>query len=61
MGIILVTVWNLAIAGGGLIGGLLLAAAGTGAFLLAPLALLVIAFLVTLRARRHGFPPARRR
>jgi predicted MFS family arabinose efflux permease len=57
---ILVTVWNLAIAGGGLIGGLLLEGAGVGAFPLVPLALLALAFLVSLRARHRGFPPARR-
>jgi predicted MFS family arabinose efflux permease len=57
---ILVTVWNLAIAGGGLVGGLLLDAVGVGAFPLAPLALLTLALVATLRARRHGFPPARR-
>jgi len=56
---ILVTIWNLAIAGGGLVGALLLEAVGVGAFPLAPLALLALAFVVTLNTRRHGFPSAR--
>ncbi|MFP1680533.1 MFS transporter [Alloalcanivorax sp. C16-2] len=51
----LVTVWNTAIAGGGLIGGLLLEAAGVDAFAPALLLLLACAFGVTL-ASTHGFP-----
>lgn len=56
----LVTAWNAAIAGGGLIGGAILESAGVGGFAPALLLLLVPAFLVALRARRHGFPPAAR-
>lgn len=52
----LVTAWNLAIAGGGLLGGLLLDVAGARALIWAPLPLLVLALVVTLRAKRHGFP-----
>jgi predicted MFS family arabinose efflux permease len=52
----LVTAWNLAIAGGGLFGGLLLDAAGARALIWAPLPLLILAFAVTLQAKRHGFP-----
>ncbi|QEL26834.1 MFS transporter [Bosea sp. F3-2] len=52
----LVTVWNAAIAGGGLIGGLLLDELGVGSFPWALLALLVPTLLITLTSRRHGFP-----
>ena len=53
---LLVTSWNTAIAGGGIVGGLLLDGFGAGAF--APVAFLLLAatFLVAFRARRHGFP-----
>jgi len=52
----LVTVWNTAIAGGGLIGGVLLDRFGIGAFAPSLLVLLAASFAVTLGARRHGFP-----
>jgi predicted MFS family arabinose efflux permease len=56
----LVTAWNLAIAGGALVGGVLLERLGAGAFAPALVALLVIALGVVWAARRHGFPaPAR--
>ncbi|MCW2307557.1 MFS transporter [Rhodobium gokarnense] len=51
----LVTVWNTAIAGGGLIGGLLLDELGVAAFAPALLILLAAAFVATLSARRRGF------
>lgn len=54
----LVTAWNLAIAGGGLIGGVLLDRVGVGAFAPAMLVLLAVALVVVWSARRHGFPPA---
>lgn len=54
----LVTVWNMAIAGGGLIGGLLLDRLGVASFPWALLALLMPALLVASAARRQGFPPA---
>lgn len=56
----LVTVWNTAIAGGGLLGGLLLEGAGVGAFAPALLLLLAAAFGVTLASTR-GFPRQRSR
>lgn len=52
----LVTTWNTAIAGGGLIGGLLLDGVGVGAFAPSLLVLLIASLIVTLAARRHGFP-----
>lgn len=52
----LVTVWNTAIAGGGLVGGVLLDRLGVSAFAPSLLALLIATFAVTLAARRHGFP-----
>ena len=52
----LVTAWNLAIAGGGLVGGLLLDRYGVGAFSPALLTLLVATLLVAWAARAHGFP-----
>ncbi|ACA21069.1 major facilitator superfamily MFS_1 [Methylobacterium sp. 4-46] len=50
----LVTTWNLAIAGGGL----LLERVGAQGLPPALMILLVPSFLVVLRARHHGFPPA---
>jgi predicted MFS family arabinose efflux permease len=52
----LVTAWNIAIAGGGFIGGLLLDKAGVGTFAPAMLCLLVLSFVVACAARRNGFP-----
>jgi len=57
----LVTAWNMAIAGGGITGGLLLDKAGVSAFAPATLCLLVPPFFVAWAARRNGFPPARSR
>lgn len=54
----LVTAWNLAIAGGGLLGGLLLHQAGAASFSPALLMLLIPCLVVTWSARRHGFPPS---
>jgi predicted MFS family arabinose efflux permease len=51
----LVTVWNSAIALGGIVGGLLLAGVGVEAFGSVVLALVAIALLVVLAARRSGF------
>ena len=53
----IVTVWNVGIAGGGLIGGGLLATLGVGAFPWTLLALLVVTFLIAVKATR-GFPKA---
>lgn len=52
----LVTAWNMAIAGGGIVGGLLLARMGVGAFTPVLLALLCASLAVVWAARRHGFP-----
>lgn len=51
----LVTVWNSAIALGGIIGGLLLVGAGVGAFGAVVLALVGLAWLMVLGGRRAGF------
>ena len=55
----LVTVWNLAIAGGGIAGGMLLGATGAGAIPWVLVALLATAWVVAWRARRHAFPAPR--
>ncbi|WP_114861316.1 MFS transporter [Azospirillum brasilense] len=52
----LVTAWNTAIAGGGLLGGVLLERLGVGAFAPAVLVLLAATLLAVWGARRHGFP-----
>ncbi|SEI90221.1 MFS transporter [Achromobacter sp. NFACC18-2] len=57
----LVTAWNLAIAGGGIVGGVLLARAGVAAFSPALLALLAATLVVAGAASRHGFPGQRGR
>ena len=54
----LVTAWNLAIFGGGLIGGVLLHAIGPLAFTPTLLLLLAATFLIAIGARAHGFPSA---
>ncbi|RJL45361.1 MFS transporter [Pectobacterium carotovorum] len=56
----LVTAWNMAIAGGGIIGGVLLERLGVAAFSPVLLVLLLIAFVVVWSARQHGFPVTRR-
>lgn len=53
---ILVTAWNVAIAGGGIVGGILLERFGTGAFSPALLILLAAALTAVGVAKRHGFP-----
>ncbi|MFG3117762.1 MFS transporter [Streptomyces sp. NPDC048197] len=52
----LVTLWNAAMAAGGIIGGLLLRAVGADAFPWAVLVLLVPVLVVVPAARAHGFP-----
>lgn len=52
----LVTLWNLAIAGGGLGGALLLQGPGVATFPWVIGALLLVTLLVALNARRQGFP-----
>jgi predicted MFS family arabinose efflux permease len=53
---VMVTGWNIGIAGGGIIGGLLLNGLGAPSLAWATLALLVAALIITLTARRHAFP-----
>ncbi|MFD0710500.1 MFS transporter [Paenibacillus sp. GCM10027626] len=52
----LVTAWNLAIGGGGIIGGILLETLGTSTFPWILLILLLLALLVSWRSKEHGFP-----
>lgn len=54
------TVWNAAIAGGGLLGGILLDSRGAGSFPWAMLAILLIALAAAWGARAHGFTPGPR-
>ncbi|WP_420177904.1 MFS transporter [Kerstersia gyiorum] len=54
----LVTAWNLAIAGGGVAGGMLLSQFGVGAFAPVLLGLLAVALIAVWRGRCHGFPVA---
>ncbi|TWS97066.1 MFS transporter [Reyranella sp. CPCC 100927] len=54
----IVTVWNIAIAGGGLAGGIVLETAGVAVMPWLLVALLVPTLLVAWQAKRHGFPPA---
>lgn len=51
----IVTVWNLAMAGGGIVGGLLLEKAGVDVFPWTLIAILLFAFMIVWTARRHGF------
>ncbi|MGA4846467.1 MFS transporter [Streptomyces sp. G5(2025)] len=55
----LVTLWNVAMAGGGILGGILLNAVGSTSFPWTILVLLVPVLLVVLAARTHGFPAKR--
>ncbi|MBB5935184.1 MFS transporter [Streptomyces zagrosensis] len=52
----LVTLWNAAMAGGGVLGGVLLGLFGSTSFPWSVLALLVPVLVVVLAARVHGFP-----
>lgn len=54
-----VTAWNIAIAGGGLIGGLLLQSRGAGALPWSLIMLLVPALWLAWKACAHGFPRTR--
>jgi len=56
----IVTVWNLAIAVAGLVGGVLLSHWGVQSFPWLLLALVGLALTLTLRSHRHGFPLGRR-
>jgi len=55
-----VVVWNSAIAGGGMLGGVLLTAWGVRAFPWAMLALIMIGLWTAWAARSHGFPAGHR-
>jgi predicted MFS family arabinose efflux permease len=54
----IVTAWNLAIAGGGIIGGLLLEHSGIDWLAWSVLALLCVAYGIAFLARERGFPPS---
>ena len=56
----IVTTWNGAIAGGGLIGGILLDTTGVGAMAWVLLALLIVGLVVAWRSSNHAFKPGRR-
>lgn len=56
-----VVIWNSAIAGAGLIGGVLLGQFGVGAFPWVMLALLLSSLWIASAASRHGFPSGQRR
>ncbi len=49
------TVWNLAIASGGITGGILLKTIGAGSFSWTMFVLLLLALFVALKSKRHGF------
>lgn len=55
-----VVAWNLAIAGGGLTGGILLETVGVKAFPLTMLLLLAAGLIIAWRAKNHGFRPGAR-
>lgn len=56
---VMVTGWNIGIAGGGIIGGALLSSIGTPSLAWATLALLVAALIIVIIGRRHAFPAHR--
>ncbi|MBI3310507.1 MAG: MFS transporter [Serratia liquefaciens] len=56
-----VVTWNSAIAGGGIVGGILLARYGAGSFPWAALILLLAGLAIALAAKRHGFSAGARK
>ena len=54
------TAWNLAIASGGILGGLLLNRAGAASFPWALMALMAVAFVIALLAKQQAFRPGAR-
>jgi predicted MFS family arabinose efflux permease len=54
------TVWNTAIAAGGVLGGVLLHASGAGSFAWVVLPLVLAALAIATVARNHGFRPGPR-
>lgn len=57
----LVTAWSLAISGGGLIGGILLETLGVLSFSWTLLVLMILTFIVSWAAKKHGIPAKPRR
>lgn len=55
----LVTFWNVAMAGGGIVGGILLNLVGPASFPWSVLVLLLPVLIVVIAARKHGFPVKR--
>lgn len=55
----LVTLWNVAMAGGGVVGGLLLGPLGPASLAWSALALMLPVLIVVFAARVHGFPAVR--
>nr|WP_317957428.1 MFS transporter [Paenibacillus chitinolyticus] len=55
-----VTVWNCAIAGGGIVGGFLLETQGVASFPWALLLSILVGLIIAAVARRHGFPAGHR-
>ncbi|WP_084533049.1 MFS transporter [Nocardia fusca] len=58
---LVVTTWNIGIAAGAVLGGLLLSGIGSAALTWGALVILLIALAVVVTARRHGFPDPTRR
>ncbi|AIQ34486.1 MFS transporter [Paenibacillus sp. FSL R5-0345] len=56
----LVMAWNLAIGGGGVMGGILIETVGVRSFPLALFILLILALLVAWQAKEYGFPSRKR-
>lgn len=56
----IVTIWNLAMAGGGILGGFLLETAGVGAVPWTVIAILLFALIIVGSARQYGFASAAR-
>lgn len=53
---LVVTCWNIGIAGGAILGGVLLESSDAGSLPWAAFALVVAALVATVASRRHGFP-----
>jgi len=53
---VMVTGWNIGIAGGGIIGGLLLSGFGASSLAWATFVLLIAALVIVTAARKHAFP-----
>ncbi|MFC8260725.1 MFS transporter [Streptomyces sp. NPDC057291] len=56
---VMVTGWNIGIAGGGIVGGLLLGGMGTSSLAWGTVVLLVVALVITVAGRRYAFPAHR--